>query len=95
MAEERRQRSKRWSERKGSSQLQRSKPREARTKTSRTQPKDEGRLGEEEELLRKDAGYEEETYFLQNSKRPKLPYQQKPTSLEVLTCISPLLLCVL
>ena len=71
MAEERRQRSKGWSERKRPSKLQRSKPREARTKTSRTQSKDEGRLRAEEELLRKDAGYEEETYFLQNSQRPR------------------------
>jgi len=60
-------------EREGAGVLQQGEPRQARPQTSRTKSKDEGRRWAEEELLRSDAGNEEQTYVLKDGERPKFP----------------------
>jgi hypothetical protein len=73
MATERRKGSRRGSERKGSGELQQGEPRETGAKAPRAESKNERRRREKEEFLRPYGRYEEETYFLENSQRPKLP----------------------
>jgi len=43
------------------------------SKAPRAETKNDRRRREKEELLRPDGGHEIETYFLQNSQRPKQP----------------------
>jgi hypothetical protein len=71
MAKERRQRSRRWAQCEGQSELQQSDG--WKSEAPRTESKNERRRREKEELLRENGRHEEEKYFLENCQRPKLP----------------------
>jgi hypothetical protein len=80
MATQRRQESKRGTQRQGAGVLQRSKPRKAGAKSAATGGREQAGL-----VLCPDGGHEEKADQREDSQRPEQPNQQKLESVEVLT----------
>jgi len=80
MATQRRQESKRGTQRQGASVLQRSKPRKAGVESTATGGREQTGL-----VLCPDGRHEEKADQREDGQRPEQPYQQVPQSMELLT----------